>query len=211
MLEYEGIAEWSSMMTSLAETSVAPPPKPSDVTVIADGRTVEVRARAGRVNPGLAVAFVLSLIWTAKWLVDLGAAIERMRQGNAANPGPELFVTAVMGLAGIYCAGLMLWIMLGSERLAVGGGRLRRGNLWLFGVMTHKHPLGAVGAFETASKDCGTEADGCCCSVSTVDYTLFFRHNGRRISVFTHLSRPTKDWLRDRLNAALAQARDSGS
>jgi len=184
---------------------------PTDVALTAFADGVEVRARVGKVSPALAVVFILSALWAAKWLIESASLLRELGEGRAANPGPELFVFGVMGLAGLYCAVLMVWIMLGSERLTLRDGRLRHSNLWLFGIQTRRYPFKSIEGFQTLSKDCGTQAEGCCCTVSTVDYTLTFGHNGRRISIFSHLPRTSKDWLRDRLNAALAQARDSGS
>jgi hypothetical protein len=211
MLKYEEQVDGAQEMSNAAEVCPSDPADPTDVKLTAADNVLEVRARVGKVSPALAVVFLLSSLWAAKWLTELAALLNRLNGGNVANPGPELFVFAVMGFGGVYCAVLMLWIMLGSERLTIRDGRLHHSNLWLFGLQIRGYPVESVGPFQALSKDCGAEADGCCCRVTTVDYTLTFGHNGRRISIFSHLPRASKDWLQDRLNAALAQARDSGS
>lgn len=183
---------------------------PSGVDLVALPDGVEARARVGRIDLMLTVILFLSVAWSVQWTRVMISRLSRMGESAAANLAPELFVAALMTLAGLYGAGLMLWIMFGSERLVIRGGRLLHSNAWLFGLMMEKHPVSAVSPFQTLSKDCGTQSEGCCCSFSTVDYSLTYGRKGRRFSVFSHLSRPAKDWLRDQLNAALAQARASG-
>ena len=71
------------------------------------------------------------------------------------------------------------------------------------GRSSHAKPL-SVGS---AARDSGAQAEekGSCCGWSVVDYSLNLDYDGRRISVFVNLPREAKDWLRDRLNAVLAE------
>lgn len=190
------------------QTDQTYPPNPSDINMTENSGAIAFSVRAGKVSPGLSVVFLLASLWAAKWLTQFFSLLKD--PSHSANPGPELFIFALMGAAGLYCSCLMLWIMLGSERLIFRGNTMLHSNLWLFGMAKHRYNLRSVGTFQATSKECGAQAEGCCCTVSTVDYTLTFGHNGRRISVFSHLPRESKDWLKDRLNEAIAKVR-SGS
>jgi hypothetical protein len=183
-------------------------PSPPGVEFAVTGEGARVRARAGSVSPLATFIFIISALWTAKWGLDLAKLIAALRAGEAHDSTAALFIVyAVTSLAGLYCAGLTLWTMIGHETLTVRNGKLLLGNPWLLGLRARRFDLGKVHAFSCAEKDCGLEADAksCCCSWSSVDYKLNLESDGRRVSIFTHLPREAKDWLRDRLNAVLAQ------
>jgi hypothetical protein len=177
-------------------------PSPPGVEFAVTEQGARVRARAGTVSPLATVIFIISALWTAKWALDL-AHIIVMHDFTAA----PFIIFVVTSLAGLYCAGLCLWTMIGHITLTIRDGNLLLGNPWLFGLRTRRFDLGKVHAFSCAEKDCGLEADAksCCCSWSSVDYKLNLESDGRSVSIFTHLPREAKDWLRDRLNAVLAQ------
>jgi hypothetical protein len=183
-------------------------PSPPGVEFAVTGEGARVRARAGSVSPLATFIFIISALWTAKWGLDLAKLIAALRAGEAHDSTAALFIVyAVTSLAGLYCVGLTLWTMIGHETLTVRNGKLLLGNPWLLGLRARRFDLGKVHAFSCAEKDCGLEADAksCCCSWSSVDYKLNLESDGRRVSIFTHLPREAKDWLRDRLNAVLAQ------
>jgi hypothetical protein len=183
-------------------------PSPPGVEFAVTEQGARVRARAGSVSPLVTLIFIISALWTAKWGLGLAKLIVALRAGAAHDSTAALFIVyAVTSLAGLYCAGLCLWTMIGHETLTVRNGKLLLGNPWLLGLRARRFDLGKVHAFSCAEKDCGPEADAksCCCSWSSVDYNLNLESDGRRLSIFTHLPREAKDWLRDRLNAVLAQ------
>jgi hypothetical protein len=145
----------------------------------------------------------------------LANLIKDLLAGQAHEAVPRFIVYTVIALAGLYCAGLCLWTMIGHVTLTIQDGKLLLGNPWLLGMQSQSFDLGKVRAFSCTESDCGVQADGksCCCSWSSVDYKLNLESDGRRVSIFTHLPREAKDWLRDRLNAVLAQKqlpRDNG-
>ena len=183
-------------------------PSPPGVEFAVTEQGARIRARAGTVSPPATIVFILSALWTAKWGLDLAKLIVALRAGTPHDSAAALFIVyAVTSLAGLYCAGLCLWTMIGHETLTVRDGKLLLGNPWLFGLRSRRFDLNKVQAFCCAEKDCGLEADAksCCCSWSSVDYKLILESDGRRVSIFTHLPREAKDWLRDRLNGVLAQ------
>ena len=183
-------------------------PSPPGVEFAVTEQGARVRARAGSVSPLATIIFIISALWTAKWGLDFAKLIVALRAGTAHDSTAALFIVyAVTSLAGVYCAGLCLWTMIGHETLMVRNGKLLLGNPWLLGLRTLRFDLSRVQAFSCAEKDCGLEADAksCCCSWLSVDYKLNLESDGRRVSIFTHLPREAKDWLRDRLNAVLAQ------
>jgi hypothetical protein len=183
-------------------------PSPPGVEFAVTEQGARVRARAGSVSPLATVVFIISVLWTAKWGLDLAKLIVALRTGTPHDSAAALFIIcAVTSLAGLYCAGLCLWTMIGHVTLTIRGGNLLLGNPWLFGLRTRRFDLNKVHAFSCAEKNCGLEANAksCCCSWSSVDYKLNLEADGRSIPIFTHLPREAKDWLRDRLNAVLAQ------
>jgi hypothetical protein len=182
-------------------------PAPPGVEFAVTGEGARVRARAGSVSPLATFIFIISALWTAKWGLDLAKLIVALRAGTPHDSAAALFIVyAVTSLAGLYCAGLCLWTMIGHETLTVRNGKLLLGNPWLLGLRARRFDLDEVQAFSCAEKDRGLEADAkSCCSWSSVDYKLNLESDGRRVSIFTHLPREAKDWLRDRLNALLAQ------
>jgi hypothetical protein len=194
-------------MDANVTTDVADNP-PNGIEFSGSGGETRLRARAGKVTWPLMAAFLISAVWTVKWALDLAAFVRAFSQGPAENPGPAMFIHGFMVLAGFYCAALCLWTMVGHETLVLRGGRLSLGNPWLFGLRTRSYDAGKVEPFECRGQDCGVQAEGdtCCCRWSAVDYALTFGYNGRRVSVFPHLARESKDWLRERLNARLGLA-----
>ncbi len=186
-------------------------PAPPGLEFAVTEHGARVRARAGSVSPLATFIFILSGLWTGFWgLYCPEKQIEAVRAGLPHDSIPALFIVfTVTSLAGLYCAGLCLWTMIGHVTLTIRNDKLLLGNPMLFGLRTRRFDLGKVKAFSCADKDCGLEADekSCCCSWSSVDYNLNLESDGRRLSIFTHLPREAKDWLRDRLNAVLAQKR----
>ena len=187
-------------------------PSPPGVEFAVTEQGARVRARAGSVSPLATIIFIISALWTAKWGLELAQLILLILTcrlvGEAHDSMPALFIVcSVTTLAGLYCVGLCLWTMIGHVTLTIRDGELLLGNPWLFGLRPRRFDLSKVHAFSCADKDCGLEADrkSCCCSWSSVDYKLNLESDGRRVSIFTHLPREAKDWLRDRLNAVLAQ------
>jgi hypothetical protein len=183
-------------------------PSPPGVEFSVTEQGARVRARAGSVSPLATAVFIISALWTAGWGLALASLIKDLRDGAPHDSTPALFIVYGMTtLAGLYCAGLCLWMMIGHETLLVRNGRLLLGNPWLLGLRSRRFDLSKVRAFSCEEKDCGLETDtrSCCCSWSLVDYKLSLESDGRRVSIFTHLPREAKDWLRDRLNAVLAQ------
>ncbi len=192
-------------------------PSPPGVEFAVTGQGARVRARAGSVSPLATVVFIIAGLWTAFWGLYIPAKqVEAVRAGTSQDSTPAIFVVCTLtSLAGLYCAGLCLWMMIGHVTLMVRDGKVLLGNPWLFGLPTRRFDLSKVRAFSCAENDCGLKADekSCCCSWSSVDYKLHLESGGRRVSIFMHLSREAKDWLRDRLNAVLAQKqlpRDNG-
>jgi hypothetical protein len=170
-------------------------------------RGARVRARAGKVAPLPTAACIIAAIWTGKWLLDLAVLIVALLERKTQNSGTALFVCAVASLAGLYCAALCPWTMIGHEVLAIRNGKLYLGNPWLLGLASRGCDLRKVGAFSCADSGSGvrTEGDSSCCRWSAVDYSLNADCDGRRVPIFTQLPRGAKDWLRDRLNAVLAE------
>jgi hypothetical protein len=181
-------------------------PSPPGVEFAVTEQGARVRARAGSVSPLMTLVFVASAIAAGTGLY-LPGLIADLRAGTRSDAAASIFLCAIVSLAGLYCAGLCLWTMIGHVSLTVRGGKLLLGNPWLLGLRSRRFDLSKVQAFSCAEKDCGvqTDAKSCCCSWSSVDYKLNLESDGRRISIFTHLPREAKDWLRDRLNGVLAQ------
>jgi len=183
-------------------------PSPPGVEFAVTEQGARVRVRAGSVSPLATVIFFFSALCAGGGGLFLANLIKDLGAGEAHGSVPARFIVyTVLSVAGLYCAGLSLWMMIGHETLLVRGGKLLLGNPWLLGLRNLRFDLGKVRAFSCAEKGCGLEADekSCCCSWSSVDYTLNLHSDGRRFSIFTHLPREAKDWLRDRLNAVLAQ------
>lgn len=181
---------------------------PAGLRVETRGGALVVTARAGKVTAALMVAFIIAMLWTAKWALDLVRLLHE--RAHQADFGPQLFVSALMAAIGAYCVMLLLWSMIGHSRLVVRGGRLYLGNPWLFGLVNHAYDVRRIESLRCAGKDCGAEGEGCCCKFSTVDYTLSFGYGPERISIFPHLDRAAKDWLHARLTAALRESVSPG-
>lgn len=184
---------------------------PTGAQKVVRSAAIIVKVRAGRMEARAMAAMIISAIWGAFWLTSLAAALRQSSEHQTANPTAEIAVRAVMAAAGIYCALLCLWAMFGHDRIVMRRGRLLLGNPWLLGALTRRYDLARVGSFRTGNKDCGAKHDGCCCSYSTVDYSLAFDYGGKLVPFFQHLPREAKDALRDRLNAALDIARRAGN
>lgn len=182
-------------------------PAPVGVRVRATAGGLVVRVRAGSLEPRTIAAALIAAIWGLFWLTELARVLHELTANKLVNPVPEIAVHAVFSLVGIYCTALCLWAMLGHERLVICRGRLRLGSPWLLGLLTRRYDLAKVHSFMTHDKDCSTKHDGCCCHISTVDYALAFDYAGQAVPLFPHLSHESKDWLRDRLNAALGATR----
>ena len=183
-------------------------PSPPGVEFAVTEQGARVRARAGSVSPLATLIFCLSALCAGGGGLFLANLIKDLVSGQAHGSVAAYFIVyTVIAAAGLYCAGLCLWTMIGHVTLTIRGGKLLLGNPWLFGLRTQRFDLSNVHAFSCAENDCGTRADvkSCCCSWSSVDYKLHLESDGRRVSIFTHLPREAKDWLRDRLNAVLAQ------
>ena len=184
-------------------------PSPPGVEFAVTEQGARVRARAGTVSPLATLGFIIAVLWTGVWALYFPSKlIEAVRAGTPHDSTPALFIVfTVASLAGLYCAGLCLWTMIGHVTLTIRNGTLLLGNPLLFGLRTRRFDLSKVRAFSCVGKDCGLETDAksCCCSWSSVDYKLNLESDGRSISIFTHLPREAKDWLRDRLNGLLAQ------
>ena len=183
-------------------------PSPPGVEFAVTEQGARIRARAGTVSPLATVTFIIAAVCAGGGGLFLANLIKDLLVGEAHSSVPARFIVySVMSLAGLYCAGLCLWTMIGHVTLTIRNGKLLLGNPLLFGLRTRRFDLSKVQSFSCADKDCGLEADAksCCCSWSSVDYKLNLESNGRRVPIFTHLPREAKDWLRDRLNAVLAQ------
>lgn len=182
----------------------------SDVRAIARDGGLEIRARAGEFTVLSVLALIASLIWGVAWSVHLAKMIQMLQAGGApSDAGSKIFVEAILAFFGLYCGALLFYSMAGHERLILTSGRLRLSNPWLFGAMGKRQPL--PNQFDCQGADCKSHSeshgDGCCCSYSTVDYTLGFTSGGRRTTAFNNLPNEAKDWIRDRLNAELSKPR----
>ena len=140
-----------------AENERLSPPRGVEFTRTEGG--VRVRARAGKVAPLPTVAFIIAAIWAGKWGLDLAVLIVALRAGKAQDSSAALFVCAVASLAGLYCAALCLWTMIGHEVLAIRNGKLYLGNPWLFDLVSRRCDLGKVGAFSCADRGSGARAE----------------------------------------------------
>jgi uncharacterized membrane protein YuzA (DUF378 family) len=183
-------------------------PSPPGVEFALTEQGARVRARAGTVSPLATLIFLISALCAGGGGLFLANLVKALLAGQAHGSVAASFaVYTVLSLAGLYCAGLCLWTMIGHATLMIRGGTLLLGNPWLLGLRTGRFDLSKVRAFSCAEADCGLQADAKsrCCSWSSVDYKLHLESDGRRVSIFAHLPREAKDWLRDRLNAVLAQ------
>jgi len=177
---------------------------PEGVTWETREHGVTVRVRAGTVSWEPLAGLALSILWGGGWAAGLVRVIVSVRSGDALNPGPALFLCSLGKLTGAYCAALCIWSMVGHESLAIRRGHLFLSKPWLFGLPLRRIKMTPTMRFSCSGKDCGMQADGCCCRWSTVDYTLALTRGGERIALFPQLSHEAKNWLRDRLNEYIA-------
>ncbi|GEM_PF-2174439 len=189
----------------MSENTSSNAPAPAGVTVRTTAGGLVVRVRAGTLDLRTMAAALIAAIWGLFWLTELARVLQALGAHTLANPIPEIAVHALFSFIGVYCTALCLWAMLGHERLVIRRGTLRLGSPWLLGLLTRRYDMEKVHSFMTHDKDCSTQHDGCCCHISTVDYALLFDYAGQPVPLFPHLSHEKKDWLRDRLNAALGE------
>lgn len=185
-------------------TEVTPPATaPRGVRFAEIGDRVVLSVRAGNLNWQVIAASLIAILWTGGWGYSLIATIQEMRSAEAGDAGPALFVQGIATFIGLYCLMLCLWTMFGNERLVIARGRLHMSSPWWFGALRHSYDLRRVQPFATQSKDCGLEGDSCCCRITNEAYPLTFGAGGHRVVVFSQLTNAAKDWIRDRMNAAL--------
>ena len=104
-------------------------PSPPGVEFAVTEQGARVRARAGTVSPLATVIFLVSALWTAFWgLYCPEKQIEAVRAGLPHDSIPALFIVfTVTSLAGLYCAGLTLWTMIGHVSLTIRNGQAAAG------------------------------------------------------------------------------------
>jgi hypothetical protein len=176
------------------------------------GERVVLCVRAGAVDWRSVAGGAISLIWTGVWVMSLLTTLHDMKAGtDDGNVGPALFVQGIATAIGLYCTLLCVWTMIGSERLVIMRGRLHMSSPWWFGGLRHSYDLRRVQPFTTQHKDCGLEGDSCCCRITNEAYPLSFGAGGHRVVVFSQLPNAAKDWIRDRMNAALTSRRGAGA
>ena len=166
-----------------------------------DGRLV-IHVRAGAPGWQPWIVAVLTGIWTASWGLGAAHAVKAIAAGELPASDPALFLCGAAALIGLYVTVLCLWTMFGREALVIHNHSLWAGTPWLFGFPLKRYDLREIGPFACSGKDCGAQADGCCCSWSTVDYHLGFQHQGKHVPLFVQLPREAKDWMRDKLEEA---------
>jgi len=192
----------------MGNTATPPDVAPGGIELRTDGDATVVRVRAGA--PGWQP--VAGAVVAAAWAVASGTMLVRtvaaVRDGTAVGPGPAVFLLGVITGLGVYCVALSVWSMVGHETLRIARSRIAVSNPWLLGFATRRFHMRDVSPFACGDADCASEtSEGCCCRWTTVAYKLTFGCGDRRVAVFNHLPRETKDWLRDKLNGRLAAFR----
>jgi len=179
---------------------------PGGVSISGRGLRRVIRARAGAPGwqPVIVTAFLT--IWTAASAVALGKAIAAVRAGEASVSDPAAWLASAALLVGAHLTALCLWTMFGRETLVLQGHSLWMGTPWLFGFPLRRYDLRRIGPFVYSDRDCGAQAEGCCCRWSAVKHQLAFTYAGRTVHLFSQLPRETKERLREILENARREA-----